>query len=259
VQQLPIPAKTSSIHSCRSERRLTPRALGVSGAVPFPAFLMAYKTVVGDPGITFLSSRVVCREQQHTNDQRRELAFFWSTWFATWREMSLVRREKREVYFTFPLHRVLHHSLKLDAAAIHPRNQCIDGAEKTEKNAAKTSDEAGATPLFDARCVTSFRGVAPASSRRKRGPFWPRAGEEKGSEKDLYQEITRRTSFDHVFDVTKIAKRESNRGRTTTVRKRSDGTEAVSSKVHMHTLITRACRKGRSHGNSQSSTQTTEE
>src|SRR5712692_6743509 len=45
----------------------------------------------------------------------------------------------------------------------------------TKKDAAQTSDEAGATPPFDARCVTVLRGVAPASWRKGIAPMvWPR-------------------------------------------------------------------------------------
>jgi hypothetical protein len=41
----------------------------------------------------------------------------------------------------------------------------------TKKDAAQTSDEAGATPPFDARCVTVLRGVAPASWRKGIAPM----------------------------------------------------------------------------------------
>lgn len=38
----------------------------------------------------------------------------------------------------------------------------------TQKDAAQTPCEAGATPPFDAPCVTGLRGVAPASWRINR-------------------------------------------------------------------------------------------
>ena len=41
----------------------------------------------------------------------------------------------------------------------------------TKKDAAQTSDEAGATPPFDARCVTVPCGVAPASWRKRIAPM----------------------------------------------------------------------------------------
>jgi hypothetical protein len=39
----------------------------------------------------------------------------------------------------------------------------MSGEQVRSRNAAKTSDEEGATPAFDARCVTALHGVAPAS------------------------------------------------------------------------------------------------
>jgi hypothetical protein len=41
----------------------------------------------------------------------------------------------------------------------------------TKKDAAQTSDEAGATPPFDARCVTVAVGSLPPQSRAARDPF----------------------------------------------------------------------------------------
>ncbi len=41
----------------------------------------------------------------------------------------------------------------------------------TKKDAAQTSDEAGATPPFDARCVTVAVGSLPPPSRAARDPF----------------------------------------------------------------------------------------
>lgn len=53
----------------------------------------------------------------------------------------------------------------------------------TESVRGQTPDEAGATPPFAARCVTGSRGVAPASSRRKRDRFWPRTEQERRTRK----------------------------------------------------------------------------
>jgi len=41
----------------------------------------------------------------------------------------------------------------------------------TKKDAAQTSDEAGATPPFDARCVTVAVWSLPPLSRAARGPL----------------------------------------------------------------------------------------
>jgi hypothetical protein len=47
----------------------------------------------------------------------------------------------------------------------------MSGEQARSPNAAKTSDEAGATPAFDARCVTAFHGVASASLTVKIKPL----------------------------------------------------------------------------------------
>jgi len=46
-----------------------------------------------------------------------------------------------------------------------------DEETATKKDAAQTSDEAGATPPFDARCVTVAMGSLPPQSRAARDPF----------------------------------------------------------------------------------------
>ena len=68
-----------------------------------------------------------------------------------------------EVCFTSQLHLVQGDKLhRLEVANCGKRNE-INAERPRSRNAAKTSDEAGATRLFDARCVTGCR-VAPASS-----------------------------------------------------------------------------------------------
>ena len=70
-----------------------------------------------------------------------------------------------EVRFTPQLQVILHDKLQASAAANYRKLNGMS-AEKTPRlDAAKTSDEAraGATPAFDARCVTPLHGVASAS------------------------------------------------------------------------------------------------
>ncbi len=68
-----------------------------------------------------------------------------------------------EVRFTRQLHVLLHDKLHASAAANYRKLNEISAEKTRRRDAAKTSDEAGATPAFDARCVTALHGVAPAS------------------------------------------------------------------------------------------------
>jgi hypothetical protein len=68
-----------------------------------------------------------------------------------------------ELLFTRELHAHLHNRFHQSGAAIFRKQKAISGEQAGSRNAAKTSDEAGATPAFDARRVTAFHGVAPAS------------------------------------------------------------------------------------------------
>jgi hypothetical protein len=161
VQQPPIPTKASAMRSCRSQRSLTSRAPGVTGAPPLSTFRSLRKKVAGDPRAICASSRAARRKCRRVSNTGKESSFLLSLWAARERTNSLVRRHKREVFFTPELHLVYRHSLHLVSAAIHPRNQCTTVAEKIEMDAAEVSDEAGATPLFAAQCVTSSVGSLP--------------------------------------------------------------------------------------------------
>jgi hypothetical protein len=68
-----------------------------------------------------------------------------------------------ELFFTWELHVHLHNRLHQSGAATFRKQKEISGEQARSRNAAKTSDEAGATPAFDARYVTALHGVAPAS------------------------------------------------------------------------------------------------
>jgi hypothetical protein len=70
-----------------------------------------------------------------------------------------------EVRFTPQLQVIHHDKLQASAAANYRRPNGMSAEKTRRRDAAKTSDEAGtgATPAFDARCVTALRAVAPAS------------------------------------------------------------------------------------------------
>ena len=68
-----------------------------------------------------------------------------------------------EFCVTRGLHVHLHGRLHQSGAATFRKQKEMSGKQARSRNAAKTSDEAGATPALDARCVTAFHGVAPAS------------------------------------------------------------------------------------------------
>ena len=68
-----------------------------------------------------------------------------------------------ELFFTWELHVHLHNRLLQSGAATFRKQKEISGEQARTRNAAKISDEAGATPAVDARCVTALQGVAPAS------------------------------------------------------------------------------------------------
>jgi hypothetical protein len=162
VQQPPIPAKKSAMRSGRSQWSLMSRALGVSGAGLLPGFRRVRKEAAGDPSAICASSRAARRKSRQASNTGKEFSFFFLLWVARERTNSLVRRHKREVFFTPELHPVYRHSLHPVSEAIHPRNQCAAVAEKIEIRAAEVSDEAGATPPFDAPCVTGSVGsLAP--------------------------------------------------------------------------------------------------
>ena len=56
--------------------------------------------------------------------------------------------------------------------AQHKENHSDQRSRRTKLHAAQNLPEAGATPPFDARCVTGPRGVAPASGHRNRSSRW---------------------------------------------------------------------------------------
>jgi len=65
------------------------------------------------------------------------------------------------VHFTFVLHDLLHRSLHAGGEANSWETQEMNGKDRSNSDAAKTGSEAGATPPFDARCVTGSVEALP--------------------------------------------------------------------------------------------------
>jgi len=76
-----------------------------------------------------------------------------------------------EENFTCPLQLGLHDLLHPCSAANLRKRKEMTPKTATRKDAARTSDEAGATPPFDAPCVTVAVGSLPPQSRAARDPF----------------------------------------------------------------------------------------
>jgi hypothetical protein len=76
-----------------------------------------------------------------------------------------------EVYFTLLLQDLLHRALHAAGEANSRETQEMNGKDRSYLDAAQTGREAGATPPFDARCVTVAVGSLPPQSRAARDPF----------------------------------------------------------------------------------------
>lgn len=87
-----------------------------------------------------------------------------------------------EVCFTSQLHLVQGDKLhRLEVANCGKRNE-INAERPRSRNAAKTSDEAGATRLFDARCVTVLPGRSRLiNSQNARADYRTRHGDQRSS------------------------------------------------------------------------------
>jgi hypothetical protein len=66
-----------------------------------------------------------------------------------------------ELFFTRELQVHLHNRLHQSGAGTFRKQKETSGEQARTRNAAKTSDEAGANPLFAARCITSSVGSLP--------------------------------------------------------------------------------------------------
>lgn len=163
MQQPLYPATKPSLHSHRSERSLTALAPGVRGAAPLPAFLTPYKTGIGDLEAMCLHWRARRRGSRKRPARPARFPIFLGFSFKKEREKPLVRLDKGEEDFTRQLHGALHHSLHPHPETIYSRNQRIIRREEDRPVRGPNPGEAGATPAFDARCVTALHGVAPAS------------------------------------------------------------------------------------------------
>ena len=79
--------------------------------------------------------------------------------------------EPGEENFTWPLHLGLHDLLHPCSAVNLRKRKGMTPKTATRKDAAQTSEEAGATPPFDVPCVTVATGALPPQSRAARDPF----------------------------------------------------------------------------------------
>ncbi len=161
VQQPPIPPTMPAIRSCRSERSLTPHALGVSGAAPLPAFLIVYIRAEAR-GKEPAHPRQLDAERDRMRPMKPENSHLFSHEGATESRRSRGFRWKRvkcpsPFHFTgyLTLHFIRTQELLL------PEIKALRVAQKTGWYAEKTVDEAGATRLVAARCVTSADGSLP--------------------------------------------------------------------------------------------------
>ena len=139
MQQPLYPAKKSPLQSRRPERCLTALAPGVRGAASLPALPMRNRTRVSYPKEVCSPSGV--GRQENPNRSEKWVKCSSPTHFIT--------------HFTIHFTRIERPSLR-EINALHM-------AEKIGLHAAEILSEAGATPAFDARCVTALHGVAPAS------------------------------------------------------------------------------------------------
>jgi hypothetical protein len=162
VQQLPYPASTSPICSCRPERSLTPLAPDVRGAAPLPAFP---RTLLGAAPVasetTWASSRRN-PEVIHPISAGEQFLVLVTLTFARPGARFVARIQIGEASFTPPLHRTLSGILHPSEVVKYRKQNKIYLERALTRIADKTSDEAGATPPFDARCVTvSVRSLPP--------------------------------------------------------------------------------------------------
>ncbi len=206
-----------------------------------------------------------------------------------------------EVCFTSQLHLIQGDKLHRLEVANCGKSSKINAERPRSGNAAKTSDEAGATPPFAARCVTSSVGSLPphqfsectrrlskstgrssflnfhlsedtvTSARRTRVTVAvTNAVTSDACKTTRDTEVMNRIGHgenpgmgwsDPAFGQMLIAKRPQGSLQPIVLLTRPFVATAQSptKQVCMRTLITCACRKGKPHGNSQSSTQTTEE
>jgi hypothetical protein len=74
------------------------------------------------------------------------------------------------VLFIPPLHRTHHPWLHLSGEVKSAERQKMREPKATRQNAAPNPSEAGATPPFDARCVTDPAGSLPPRWRKKIAP-----------------------------------------------------------------------------------------
>jgi hypothetical protein len=161
VQQLPYPASMSPICSCRPERSLTPLAPDVRGAAPLPAFphsLLGAALVASE--ITWASSRRN-PEASHGIGTDKQFSVLLTLRFAGSGARSVTRIQVGEERFTPPLHYTLSDILHPFEPVKHRKQSKIYPERAFTRIADKTSDEAGATPPFDARCVTVPVGSLP--------------------------------------------------------------------------------------------------
>ncbi len=87
----------------------------------------------------------------------------------------LSNRGRGEELFTPLLHRGLQQSLHGGRGAMVRQINPMHAPKRTELHADWNDGRAGATPPFDARCVTGSVGSLPPLSRAARDTSWPRA------------------------------------------------------------------------------------
>jgi hypothetical protein len=87
---------------------------------------------------------------------RNELALFRA-------QLRFPANEHGEEFFTTPLHPVLHRQLHAQSTSKFCRITNVGGLWTSLLHAGRSTEEAGATPPSDTRCVSGPCGVAPAS------------------------------------------------------------------------------------------------
>lgn len=129
---------------------------------------MPYKTGAGDPNAICLPSGAGRRESRKQSAKPEDSYFSShsgskdskrSPWF-DWTRVKCVSPPNFIGYFTI-------HFTRTQKTSIRELN-AVRVPEKMKLHTPKDVGEAGATPAFDARCVTALHGVAPASAILRR-------------------------------------------------------------------------------------------